>query len=54
MSLEALREKAKLECSADSLSRKLNGKQALYAEEIEALAGVFEREVRIGRRRKAA
>ena len=54
MSLDELVEKAKLDCSADSLSRKLRGKQVLSTDEASAIAGVYEKRVTVGRRRKAA
>ena len=54
LSLEQLRAKANVECSADSLSRKLRGKQVLSTEEAEALAAAMLVVVTTGRRRKAA
>jgi hypothetical protein len=38
LTLSALRERARIQCTADSLSRKLAGKQALWTTEAEALA----------------
>lgn len=54
MSLDELCAKANLDCSADSLSRKLRGKQVLTVDEADAIAGVFDKRVTVGRRRKAA
>jgi hypothetical protein len=43
--LEELRRLAKLDCSADSLCRKLSGKQPLTTEEAESLARALEHEI---------
>lgn len=54
MSLKELRQAAGLVCSADSLSRKLRGKQVLSIEEADAIAAVFNRKVTMARRRPKA
>ena len=54
MSLETLRSRAALECSADSLSRKLRGKQVLSTSEAEALAVALDKKVSYDGRRKVA
>ncbi|HZJ63923.1 MAG TPA: hypothetical protein VFD36_10440 [Kofleriaceae bacterium] len=45
MMLEELREAAGLECTADSLCRKLAGKQILTTDEAERLAQALDREI---------
>lgn len=44
---------ANLKCSADSVSRKLRGKQKLFSYEIEALAKALRVEIRAGRNEAA-
>lgn len=54
LTLDEVVEMSKVECSADSLSRKLGGKQALRATELAAVADVFGYDVKLTRRSKAA
>ena len=54
MTLLELKRLADLPCSADSLSRKLRGKQSLRSNEIEALARALRIQVITGKDIKAA
>lgn len=53
MTLGELRRLANLECSEDSVSRKLRGGQSLRAQEIEAMASALRVEVSTGRTQAA-
>jgi hypothetical protein len=52
-SLEQLRLKAMLDCSADSLSRKLRGKQVLSTAEAESLATALDHYLKFDGRKAA-
>lgn len=54
LTLDELIRLAKLDCSADSLSRKLRGTQSLRAPEVEALATALRIVVQAGRAVRAA
>lgn len=54
LTLDEVIRRAGLPITKASLSRKLRGQQVFSLDEADAVAGVFDRKVTIGRRRKAA
>ena len=54
MTLEEVIRRTGLKLTKSSLSRKLRGQQVLNTDEVQLLADLFGKTVKIGRRRKAA